>query len=515
MYEPRLIKKVMTGTVGGVVLLTLVYLQLPHAEAINYPAMYLLAGVGALFGLFLRLLPEHFFSIARTPYDRAVASHLLASLLVYFSGGLQSPFFLIHLVPLSIDGVLHPLQDSLTMATMVSLMHIGTLYAAGDLDASLYWLGPLLFRLSLFYGLVFFTHFLAERVHQSRAEAVRRAEELSTLYEVGSALSTTLDLNRLLDLALEQVDVLTPFRYGLSIALFNPEKTKLTIAASRGLDAAAAAKYELRLDDLPPAFAGQMLTQKSPRIFPNVESESALLKALTLGRVASFFSFPLVAGEQVIGFLSFGSQTPRSLPEGEQRLFCTVANQIAVAIENARLYAKVQQLAITDALTSLYNRRGLFELGRREVERARRFNRPLAGTMFDLDHFKLVNDACGHATGDQVLAGLAARCRPELREVDLLGRYGGEEFVALLPETDLAGALQVAERLRHCVEQSAITTEPTNATPHGAITITISVGVAMLDKDCPTLEALIERADRALYAAKQAGRNRVAVFTGF
>lgn len=128
--------------------------------------------------------------------------------------------------------------------------------------------------------------------------------------------------------------------------------------------------------------------------------------------------------------------------------------------------------------------------------------------MFDLDRFKRVNDAYGHAVGDQVLAGLAVRWGEELREVDLLGRYGGEEFVALLPETDLAGGRRIAERLRQVVEQTVIDTgeEP--------VTITLSLGVAELDEKCADLETLIERADQALYAAKQAGRNRVRVWPG-
>ncbi len=247
-----------------------------------------------------------------------------------------------------------------------------------------------------------------------------------------------------------------------------------------------------------------MLIQRSPFILPDTASEPVFRQILTLSRAVSFFSFPLVVREQVIGFMNFSSQTPRTLPESEQKIFCTVANRIAAAVENARLHAEVQQLAITDALTNLYNRRGLFKLGRYEVERAQRFERSLAIVMFDLDHFKQINDTYGHAVGDQVLVQVTAHCKSMLRGIDLFGRYGGEEFVVLLPETDFAGAMDVAERLRRCTEQEVI------AADHAQIRITISLGFAILDKDCTTLETLLEHADQRLLNAKQTGRNRVA-----
>ncbi|MFQ5343176.1 MAG: GAF domain-containing protein, partial [Anaerolineae bacterium] len=215
---------------------------------------------------------------------------------------------------------------------------------------------------------------------------------------------------------------------------------------------------------------------------------------------------PLISHERVIGLMALDyTAADREFTPEQIELAQTIGGQVAVSIENAQLYAGMKELAITDSLTSLYNRRGFFELGRRELERARRFGRPLTAIMFDLDHFKRVNDAYGHATGDQVLAGLAECCRHELREVDLLGRYGGEEFAVLLPESGLTTARPVAERLRRQVERAAIDTD------RGPMTITISLGVAMLDETCADLEALLERADQALYAAKQTGRNRVCV----
>ena len=160
-------------------------------------------------------------------------------------------------------------------------------------------------------------------------------------------------------------------------------------------------------------------------------------------------------------------------------------------------------MAITDPLTGLYNPRGLSELGRREIDRARRFNRPLSAIFLDLDDFKEVNDTYGHVNGDQVLISLANACRQNIREVDIIGRMGGDEFVVLLPETELKSACQVAERLRRFTEQMRITTEIAQ------IQVTASLGVGLYTEEMKDLATLIDQADMAMYAAKQAGKNRV------
>lgn len=211
---------------------------------------------------------------------------------------------------------------------------------------------------------------------------------------------------------------------------------------------------------------------------------------------------PLVIEERGIGLIWLWGPT---LQESELPAASLFASQVAAALERARLYAEVQQLALTDALTGLYNRRGLFELGQREMDRAARFNRPLTALMLDLDHFKHVNDTYGHAVGDQILQVVAGRCRNNIREIDVAGRYGGEELVILLPENDRVAASQVAERLRQAIGSTPVATE------HGGLALTISVGVAALAAGDHDLAALIHRADIALYAAKQGGRNRVVV----
>ncbi len=181
-----------------------------------------------------------------------------------------------------------------------------------------------------------------------------------------------------------------------------------------------------------------------------------------------------------------------------------LANQAAMAIENARLFDEVQRLAVTDDLTGLNNRRGFFELARREMERAERTHRPVTALMLDLDGFKRVNDTFGHAVGDEVLRHLADRCRRAVRDIDLVGRYGGEEFCVLLPETDLKTAMEVAERIR-----ASIADEPFD-TAAGPLAIRVSIGLALAGEGGgETVETLLDRADTAMYGVKQEGGNAV------
>jgi diguanylate cyclase (GGDEF)-like protein len=163
----------------------------------------------------------------------------------------------------------------------------------------------------------------------------------------------------------------------------------------------------------------------------------------------------------------------------------------------------LRELAITDPLTRLYNRRHLMETLERELHRTRRTATPLSAIIIDIDHFKRVNDSYGHQFGDEVLAGVAALTAKALRTYDLAARYGGEEFFVVLPDTPLADAVVVAERIRHNVETL---TFPGRLEELG---VTVSLGVATFPaRGVTSIETLIRAADQALYRAKQGGRNR-------
>ncbi|CAG0980229.1 partial Response regulator PleD, partial [Anaerolineae bacterium] len=202
--------------------------------------------------------------------------------------------------------------------------------------------------------------------------------------------------------------------------------------------------------------------------------------------------------------LAIDSTEPNHFTEEDINIASKCANPVAVALENARLFEETQAQAITDPLTGVYNRRGLFGLGKVEFARSVRSNQPFSAIMLDLDHFKKINDAYGHAIGDLVLCETANRSKNCIREIDYLGRYGGEELVVLLPDTNLTASMIVAERLR-----MAIAHTPVRINEETKINITASLGVAGKDENTTSLEMLISHADQAMYAAKRKGRNRV------
>ena len=182
------------------------------------------------------------------------------------------------------------------------------------------------------------------------------------------------------------------------------------------------------------------------------------------------------------------------------------AGVLAVArdITERRRAERAEELASRDSLTDLYNHRTFYALLKDEVARTRRFNRPLSLLMIDVDHFKNVNDTLGHQAGDAILRGLSDLLVRQVRAVDRVCRYGGEEFTVIMPETDTAIAMQIAERLRYLVERQPFDIDDGKTTG-----ITVSIGVATYPQLVDSPDEIVKAADVALYAAKQAGRNLV------
>lgn len=221
--------------------------------------------------------------------------------------------------------------------------------------------------------------------------------------------------------------------------------------------------------------------------------------------IRSILTVPMRLGGNVIGAISAQSYQPNAYTQEDLTLLDMLASYAAIALENSRLFKKIQRLAITDSLTDIYNRRHLFVLGQREFNRARRFNRPLSVIFIDIDHFKDVNDHYGHRAGDQVLMLITHTIQEQIRDIDVMGRYGGEEFLIFIPEVELEATRNIAERIRTSVEQLLTNSRFSNTQ------VTISLGVVSLTDDIPSLSALVSRADAAMYDAKRNGRNRVAV----
>lgn len=203
---------------------------------------------------------------------------------------------------------------------------------------------------------------------------------------------------------------------------------------------------------------------------------------------------PLQTKRRLVGVLCLYLAPDTEVSEETRSLFITLGNQIGMAIDNATLYEETRALSLHDPLTGFANRRHMGIIIDDNLSRARRFGTPFAIIMFDIDHFKKYNDTYGHDAGDDILVKTANVVSSQLREIDLKVRFGGEEFIVLLPDTAEALSLDVAERIRKAVEQE--------------VAITISLGVATYQEG-DTQESLIRRGDDAMYRAKHQGRNCV------
>jgi diguanylate cyclase (GGDEF)-like protein len=339
--------------------------------------------------------------------------------------------------------------------------------------------------------------FKVEREQRQLAEALR---------EINLVLSATLDFDNLLDLLLDQVRRVVPY----SVAnIMLVEEGKIRIARTNYLENINSDKVQLMKTSPFHIFAtpnlDHIVKTGQSLVISMVPEDADWIESSV--PIRSWIGAPIIVNGKVTACFSLCNFEPGFYDYEHAELLSIYAGQAALALKNAELFSKIQQLAILDDLTGVFNRRHFFELGEREFHRAQRYDRPLSVVMFDLDHFKRVNDTYGHAVGDQVLRVVAEYCKSNIREVDILGRYGGDEFTIILPEVDSEEACEISERIRNCIASTPIKTEA------GQINITISMGTASLCSEMPNLTKLINYADSAMYEAKSKGQNFACVYS--
>lgn len=319
---------------------------------------------------------------------------------------------------------------------------------------------------------------------------------VSTLFHLTKVVNSGASLHALLAAVAEA----SPSLVGAdscSLMLLDESRTALLTKAASGLSADEEANITFQIGE---GVAGWVAEHAAPALIPEVESDSRFKRVGDQAlAIASLLVVPLVTKEGVIGTLSVTSRRAGAFNKEHEELLMYLGSSIVKDIENARLY----RLSITDSLTRAYNRQYLYQRLPDEMERARRYGDPLSLVLFDVDHFKRLNDTHGHPAGDFVLKELVRLVHTTVREVDGLVRYGGEEFLMLLPKTSLAGAGELAERLRAAVASAEFLWSD------NTLKVTSSFGVATLEGKAMSDEVLLKRADEALYQAKAAGRNRV------
>jgi len=219
--------------------------------------------------------------------------------------------------------------------------------------------------------------------------------------------------------------------------------------------------------------------------------------------IKSWMGVPLVIGDEAIGMIAVDSEEGGKFKKRHLDALKAFADIAAIGINNARLHEEVRDLSVRDYLTGAYNRRGLFELGECEIEKAKRYDTKMGLIMFDIDNFKNMNDMLGHLAGDFVLKRVANICTKILRAADIFARYGGDEFIILLPMTDITNTEEAATRICRSLEDSRIIYKRI------PIKVRASFGIANFEGHEDELEDMIRRADRNLYVSKRSGGNKV------
>lgn len=342
---------------------------------------------------------------------------------------------------------------------------------------------------------------LALEKFQAMDEAKRRADTSESLRKVGIAAAEQTELKQAVNYVLEQLKQMVPYD---SASVQLRDEDELYIIGGQGWG------NEQEVIDLRFPIPGDnpnsiVIERGSSFYLPDAGEVYPQFKQPPHNHIRSWLGIPLLVQDKVIGLLAIDSAEPNDFSEQEIMIATEFANQVAVTLENARILKETQTQAVTDPLTGVSNRRGLIEAGKAEFSKTQNTNRPFSAIMIDLDYFKSINDTYGHAVGDLVLREFAKRCKSCIREIDYIGRYGGEEFIILLPDAHVKASMNIAERLRNAITKKPIQIDDKE------ISITASLGVACRDESSTTLETLIAQADQALYIAKHNGRNCVAV----
>jgi diguanylate cyclase (GGDEF)-like protein len=325
-------------------------------------------------------------------------------------------------------------------------------------------------------AVVFLIHQTRKRqeMRQEAAQATSRVAEMERLVMFGQALANSLDGDSIRAATTEHLPLLVPGRRVWAMIRTGGEWIPLTPVGTESHAALERAASRAVGD-------------------PDVGGDPA----------DGDLCFPLVVAGGAIGAVGIASEP--ALTEAQRSVMAAAAALLATSVKNAELFTEVHEHSVRDALTGCFNRRHSMEVMDAELRRARRSHGSFSLVMFDLDHFKDVNDHFGHLCGDAVLAMVGQRMKAVLRGSDIKCRYGGEEFLVLLPETPMSGARRVAETLRHDLEEHPVHWNDQN------VSITASFGITELVAGEVDAQAIIGRADAALYQAKQSGRNCVRV----
>ena len=313
-------------------------------------------------------------------------------------------------------------------------------------------------------------------------------------------LNSTLNLDEVLDKLLKSLKTLVPYD---SASFFMEENNQFTITAAYGFKNADLV-YKICINKDDDELFKEIYETKTSLLVTNVNEDPRFTHYIGVSNIKSWMGIPIIFKNKIIGILTLDSIKNDIYTSYHCDIALSFAFHAGMAIENAKLHGKAKQLACIDSLTNLYNRRRFFELANISFNNAKKSFKPISSIMIDIDDFKKINDTLGHHTGDLVLKRLSKVCSEILSNDHILGRFGGEEFMVLLPDTSFKEAQMVGENLRSAIENNPLIVRKSDS-----ITITSSLGVASITPTMQNIDFLLISADKAMYRAKALGKNKV------
>jgi diguanylate cyclase (GGDEF)-like protein len=328
---------------------------------------------------------------------------------------------------------------------------------------------------------------------------------LELLYQVAAEVNSSLNLDEILARAIESITANLGGKVGY-VFLLEPGTDRLRLRAVTGVEAPLSRLNEILYITLGQGLVGWVAAHGQPAVVHDILQDERFLYVDEIDRgVRSAMSVPLVRGEEVLGALSVLHPTLGFFSEEHCRLLMAIAQQVAVAVANARLHETVREQARLDSLTQVYNHGELIRRLHAAVEELAREDQPVSLIMLDIDYFKEYNDRYGHVIGDMILTAIVQAIWANIKRTDVVGRWGGEEFGIVLPRTNGAQARIVAERIRRTLATMPLTDDKSREVPKP----TVSQGIATYRTTAKSAEELIDRADAALYRAKAKGRDQI------